>query len=446
MHKREEVAMKKKISVSLVVTIVLLAMTVTFSVTMMAAMKIFDHTVADVNQKSLMYDKLAEIDNLVRSNYYTDINDQNLLDMMSTGYIAGLGDKNSKYYTAKQVTELNDRYNGKLLGIGVEVVKDSSGYFRVVKVYAGSPAEAAGLTKDVMLTKLDDTELKSLTTDAVNTLLQGEAGTNLRVTYLQTDSTEATVELQRKSYDSPTVEYQLVNGIGYIKIRTFAKATAADMDYAMNRLTEQGASALVFDVRDNTGGKLEYAAECIDLLCPAGTLVSGVYKNGETKVLYTSDANEASLPLVVVTNGNTAFGAELFAVSVHDFGKGKIVGARTAGKGTLQSLLSLKDGSAISLTVAKLVPGKSDSYNGTGVAPDYERVLSAEEELGYYDYTVDTDPQLLRAFEVATSLAKSGMDVVIGEPDPNQTDSDPADTAVGEVQADAQSAASTPAA
>lgn len=400
--------MNKKVSLSLVITVALIAMTLTFSVTMITAMKIFDNTVADVNEKELMYTKLAEIDNVVRSNYYTEINDQNLMDMMSTGYVAGLGDKNTKYYSAKQVAQINDSYAGRLMGIGVEVVKDSSGYFRVVKVYAGSPAEAAGLTKDIMITKLDDTELKALSTDTVNTILQGEAGTNVRITYLQADATEGMVELQRKTYDSPTTEYQLIDSIGYIRIRTFAKGTAAEIDYAMNRLAEQGAVVMVFDVRDNTGGKLEYAAECADLLCPAGTLVSGSYKDGASKVLYTSDENQAAYPLVVVTNGATAAGAELFAASIRDFEKGKIVGARTAGKGTLQSLFVLKDGSGLDLTVAKLIPGKSDSFDGVGLTPDYERTLSAEEELAYYDFTIESDPQLQRAFEVAASLVKTG--------------------------------------
>ncbi|MFR1808081.1 MAG: S41 family peptidase, partial [Pygmaiobacter massiliensis] len=344
--------MKKKISVSMVVTIVLLAMTVTFSVTMIASMKLFDRTVSDVKEKELMYSKLAEIDRTARDSYYTTINDQTLLDMLGTGYIAGLGDKNSKYYTAKQVVALNDTYAGKLMGIGADVVKDPSGYFRIVKVYRDSPAQGAGLAKGDIITKLDDKDLKTLSTDAVNAQLKGEAGTSVRITYLR-NAEENLVEVQRNVFDSPTVEYQLVGSTGYLKVLTFAKTTPAEMDTAINQMLTQGANALVFDVRGNTGGKLEYAAQCIDQLCPAGTIVSGVYKNGETKVLYTSDATEITVPMTVVTNGSTAAGAELFAVSLRDFGKAKIVGAKTAGKGTLQNLFVMSDGSGIDLTVAK---------------------------------------------------------------------------------------------
>ena len=109
--------------------------------------------------------------------------------------------------------------------------------------------------------------------------------------------------------------------------------------------------------------------------------------------------------MVALTNESTSGAAELFAVSIRDFGKGKVVGATTAGKGTMQRLYSMSDGSAVSLTVAVLVPGRSESFDGVGVVPDYERVLSAEEKSFYYDFTINDDPQILRAQEVAVSLA-----------------------------------------
>lgn len=397
--------MKKKISVSLAIAIAIIAMTVTFSVTMILAMQMFDKTVSDVNEKQVMYNKLAELDKITRDNYNGTINDQTLYDMLSTGYIAGLGDKFSKYYTAKQVNEINDTASGKLMGIGADMVKDASGYFRIVKVYAGSPAENVGLTKDTIVTKLDDTDLKAMPLDTVKSMLKGESGTVIHITYL-VNNEEQTVDLQRSVYETPSVEFELNNSVGYIKIATFNTDTAAKLDYAINSLKSQGAVALVFDVRNNTGGTLSAAAECIDLLCPAGTIVSGVYKDNETKVLYTSDEKEVDLPMVVLTNGNTAFGAELFATSIRDFGKGKIVGTKTAGRGTVQKMYTMSDGSAVDLTVAVMVPGKSESFDGAGVTPDYEKALTPEEEQAFYDFTLTTDPQIVRASEVAESLAK----------------------------------------
>ncbi len=417
--------MKKKISVSLAAAIAIIAMTVTFSVTMILAMKMFDRTVSDVNEKQAMYNKLAEVDQVVRDNFYTEINDDTLYDMLATGYIAGLGDRNSRYYTAKQVIERNDIASGKLMGIGVELTKDTSGYFKVVKLYTGSPAETAGLVKGTILTKVGDTDLKSLTLDTVTGMLRGESGTSVTVTYLK-DNVETAVEIQRSPFDLPLVEYQLTeDNVGYLKILSFSEDTAARLDYAINALTDQGATSLIFDLRDNADGDLAAAADCIDLLCPAGTIVSGTYRDGETRVLYTSDEKEVALPMVALTNESTSGAAELFAVSIRDFGKGKIVGATTAGKGTMQRLYSMSDGSAVSLTVAVLVPGRSESFDGVGVVPDYERVLTAEEKSAYYDFTVKDDPQILRASEVAVSLAagNTGEGPVSSSSSSNVTDS-----------------------
>ena len=417
--------MKKKISVSLAAAIAIIAMTVTFSVTMILAMKMFDRTVSDVNEKQAMYNKLAEVDQVVRDNFYTEINDDTLYDMLATGYIAGLGDRNSRYYTAKQVIERNDITSGKLMGIGVELTKDTSGYFKVVKLYTGSPAETAGLVKGTILTKVGETDLKSLTLDTVTGMLRGESGTSVTVTYLK-DNVETAVEIQRSPFDLPLVEYQLTeDNVGYLTILSFSEDTAARLDYAINAMTDQGATSLIFDLRDNADGDLAAAADCIDLLCPAGTIVSGTYRDGETRVLYTSDEKEVALPMVALTNESTSGAAELFAVSIRDFGKGKIVGATTAGKGTMQRLYSMSDGSAVSLTVAVLVPGRSESFDGVGVVPDYERVLTAEEKSAYYDFTVKDDPQILRASEVAVSLAagNTGEGPVSSSSSSNVTDS-----------------------
>lgn len=396
--------MKKKISVSLAVAIALIAMTVTFSVTMILAMRVFNRTVSDVGEKQLMYDKLARIDQVARDSFYAEINDETLFDMIATGYVAGLGDRNSHYYTARQYAELTGVQSGRLMGIGVEIVKDASGYFRVVKVYEGSPAAAAGLVQNVMLTQLDGVDLRSLSLDTVNGMLRGESGTTLQLAYLL-DNVENQAELQRSPFEQPTVEFQLLDTVGYIKLRTFTSATVAQLDYAINSLRSQGAQALVFDLRNNTGGSLDAAAECIDLLCPAGVIAQGVYKDGEAKTLYTSDGKSVELPMVALTNSGTAAGAELFALSLREFELGRLVGETTAGRGSLQQVTTLTDGSAVELTVAVLLTGSGTSFDGAGVEPDYERVMTAEESQLFYDFTVNDDPQIQRAVEVAISLA-----------------------------------------
>ena len=398
--------MKKNLSISMVITLIIIAMTLTFSITMIASMKLFDNTVSAVKQKEIMYNKIAEIDKTVRDNFHTTIDDDILLDMIGTGYVAGLGDKNSKYYTSTQFSEINALNDGKLMGIGAEVVKDISGYFKIVKVIPNSPAQAAGLEKDFMITSSDATEVKTLTLEAARSLLNGQEGTSVKLTYI-VESTEKTVDVMHKVFDLPTVEYSLEGTNGYIKISTFNKNTAPEIDYAINLLLEKGALALVFDVRNNSGGQLEYAAESVDLLVPAGTIASGIYKNNSEKVLYTSGTAFVNMPMVVIANSATAAGAELFAVTLRDFNQAQIIGENTSGKGSIQNIFSFKDGSAVDITVAKILPGKSDSYDGIGIVPDYVITLTPEEQLGFYDFTIDTDPQISRAFEVTATLVKS---------------------------------------
>ena len=398
--------MKKKISLSLSVAITLIAMTVTFSITMIVAMQLFDRTVTAVKAKETMYNKIAEIDQVARENYYADIDDQTLNDMISTGYIAGLNDKNSRYYTVKQMSELTDLHAGKLIGIGIEVIKDSTGYAKVVKVYVGSPAEEAGIEKGSYITQIDGADLKTATLENIRSLLQGEAGTSVKLLNVL-GSDEEELELTRKTYETPTVETSMQGETGYVKISTFNEKTPAEFDYGVRQLIEQGATSLVFDLRGNSSTMLEQAARALDVLCPSGTLFSATYKDGTNEALYTSDDSEITLPMVVLTNGETASAGEMFAAVLRDYGKAKLVGERTAGKGTLQQLYRLTDGSGLEVTVATLLPPSSTAFDQVGLAPDYESSLSAEQMQNFYDLTFSSDTQIQRALEVADALAKN---------------------------------------
>ena len=249
--------MNKKISVSLAITIAIIAMTVTFSVTMILARQLFDQTIPSVKEKESMYSKLSEIDKYVRANYYGDIQDTTLNDMIAYGYVLGIGDKNASYYSAKQYAELLDIQNGNLLGIGVDVVKDSSGYARITEVYAGSPAEELSLEVGGFITAIDGAEVKGMTRDNVVAKLRGEAGTEVTVSYMAPDSTTSDFTVNRSKYVIPSVTWQqLEEGYGYVRILRFDSTTLTQFSRAVNELQDQGVKALVFDVRDNAGGLL----------------------------------------------------------------------------------------------------------------------------------------------------------------------------------------------
>ena len=398
--------MNKKISVSVAITVALIAMTVTFSITMIVAMQIFDNTVTSVNEKQSMYNKLAEIDKYVRANAYNPIDDVTLNDYIAYGYVLGINDKNAKYYTEKEYSDLLAVQNGKLLGIGVDLIKDATtGYGRVIRVYSGSPAAELGIEAGSYITRIGETDTKNLTKDGMLTRLRGEDGTTVSITYLTRGTNEEkTLEVTHVGYTTPTVDYQILNDTyGYIHITQFGSTTASELDYAVNQLTSSGVTALLFDLRDNEGGLLDSATECIDLLVGEGVIAYAEYSDGTREVLAESDVNQVNLPMVCLVNGNTASSAELFAASLRDMAGARLVGTKTYGKGTIQAAPQrLSDGSAVSVTVARLLTGKEECFDGTGLTVDQEVQLA--ENTVMYDYALTEDGQVLRAVSVADTL------------------------------------------
>ncbi len=377
----------------------------------MISSRIFDNTVRSVKEKEAMYSKIAEIDLIVRQNYYGDIDETTLMNMLGTGYISGLGTGNNRYYRADQFAELQTRREGNNVGVGIDVVKDAtSGYVKIIKVYDGSAAVEAGVTTDHYIIRIDDYDVRNLTIETVRSLLQGEAGTAVGVTVVQ-DGQETTLSILRSAYNAPTVTSTLVDGIGYIKINTFNAKTEAELDFEIRQLTEQGAQGFVFDVRYNTSTNIDYAMRCADLICPEGVMMSAVYKDETETVLYTSDINSVNMPIVVLVNASSSSAAEVFTVALRDMSDARVVGERTVGRGTYQQQYRLTDGSAIELTVALLKPNKSDFFNGVGLIPDYESSLSEEDAAIYYELTIDRDTQVQRSFEVLNALIRNAAPV-----------------------------------
>lgn len=442
--------MNRKISVGMAVTITILAMTVTFSVTMLVAMRLFDSTVSSVKQKESMYNKIAEVDRYVRSNDYYTIDENLLYDRMTAGYLLGTGDKYARYYTANAYTELVNIQNGTIMGIGVEVGVDQTGYAKILRVYDASPAQEAGMVVGDYITAIDGVDVKSMNNaDVVQTRLQGEAGTTVSVSWLNSEAEAKDAVLTHSGYNSTTVDYQMVDNVGYIKIRQFDGSTPSELDYAIRALTEKGAVSLVFDLRDNGGGILEDAISCIDLIAPEGTVAYAEDKNGNRTILGSSDAESSvELPVVCLVNGNTASAAELFAASLHQMNGAVLVGSSTMGKGTIQSSPQrLSDGSALVITVAKLLCGDGSSFDGVGLAVDVERAYTADEAVLVYDYTPETDPQIQRAVNAAQQLSGTATVGAVTEnessaetaADADAEQEQPEDAAGTDAQADAAS-------
>lgn len=394
--------MSKKVSLGVAATVTLIAMAVTFSMTMTVSMNMFNNTVSSVKNKERMYNKLSEVDRYVRANEYFDINDDTLNDTIASGYMLGISDKYARYYSAKAYSEKVGLANGRLMGIGVAVVKDpSSGYARIIRVYDNTPATNVGLEVGGFITAIGDTSTRSMSdTAAMTSALLGEEGSTVSIKYLTPLREEQSFEITHANYTTPSISTVRLmdNGVGYLRIDSFTSGTAVEFRNVVNSLTNQGATSLIFDLRDNSGENLNAALVATDYCVPSGLIAQSQDKDGNVTDLRMSDENEITLPMVCLVNGSTASGAELFANALRKMAGATIVGSTTAGKGVLLSdPQSLSDGSAVVITVGILLDNEDKNWNGTGLTPDVDASLTNDEQSSYYDFTVDNDPQITKA-------------------------------------------------
>ena len=394
--------MSKKVSLGVAATVKLIAMAVTFSMTMTVSMNMFNNTVSSVKNKERMYNKLSEVDRYVRANEYFDINDDTLNDTIASGYMLGISDKYARYYSAKAYSEKVGLANGRLMGIGVAVVKDpSSGYARIIRVYDNTPATNVGLEVGGFITAIGDTSTRSMSdTAAMTSALLGEEGSTVSIKYLTPLREEQSFEITHANYTTPSISTVRLmdNGVGYLRIDSFTSGTAVEFRNVVNSLTNQGATSLIFDLRDNSGENLNAALVATDYCVPSGLIAQSQDKDGNVTDLRMSDENEITLPMVCLVNGSTASGAELFANALRKMAGATIVGSTTAGKGVLLSdPQSLSDGSAVVITVGILLDNEGKNWNGTGLTPDVDASLTNDEQSSYYDFTVDNDPQITKA-------------------------------------------------
>ena len=394
--------MSKKVSLGVAATVTLIAMAVTFSMTMTVSMNMFNNTVSSVKNKERMYNKLSEVDRYVRANEYFDINDDTLNDTIASGYMLGISDRYARYYSAKAYSERVGLANGRLMGIGVAVVKDpSSGYARIIRVYDNTPATNVGLEVGGFITAIGDTSTRSMSdTAAMTSALLGEEGSTVNIKYLTPLREEQSFEIIHANYTTPSISTVRLmdNGVGYLRIDSFTSGTAVEFRNAVNSLTNQGATSLIFDLRDNSGENLNAALVATDYCVPSGLIAQSQDKGGNVTDLRMSDENEITLPMVCLVNGSTASGAELFANALRKMAGATIVGSTTAGKGVLLSdPQSLSDGSAVVITVGILLDNEGKNWNGTGLTPDVDASLTNDEQSSYYDFTVDNAPQIAKA-------------------------------------------------
>lgn len=402
--------MSKKISLGVAATIAIIAMAVTFSLTMVVSMKMFNTTVSSVKNKERQYNKLSEIDRFVRAGEYFTIDEDTLNDRLAAGYMNGINDKYAVYYTAKEYSEKQSVEKGTLTGIGVAVVNDtSSGYARIIRLYDNSPAAEAGMQVGGFIIAINDESTRNITSTArLTSKLLGEEGTTTTITYLTPDRQEQQLNLVHSNYKTPSIytRQMVADTCGYIRIDAFNSGTASEFKAAVDELLQQGANSLVFDLRDNNGENLNAALVAADYCVPSGEIAKQQDKDGNVTVLRMSDETKINVPIVCLVNGSTAGSAELFANALRKMAGATLVGTKTAGKGVvLSDAQSFSDGSAAYITVGLLLDNEDQTWNEEGLRPDIDAALSVDEQNAYYDYTLDTDPQISKAVNAATALA-----------------------------------------
>ena len=402
--------MSKKISLGVAAPIAIIAMAVTFSLTMVVSMKMFNITVSSVKNKERQYNKLSEIDRFVRAGEYFTIDEDTLNDRLAAGYMNGINDKYAVYYTAKEYSEKQSVEKGTLTGIGVAVVNDtSSGYARIIRLYDNSPAAEAGMQVGGFITAINDESTRNITSTArLTSKLLGEEGTTTTITYLTPDRQEQQLNLVHSNYKTPSIytRQMVADTCGYIRIDAFTSGTASEFKAAVDELLQQGANSLVFDLRDNTGENLNAALVAADYCVPSGEIAKQQDRDGNVTVLRMSDETKINVPIVCLVNGSTAGSAELFANALRKMAGATLVGTKTAGKGVvLSDAQSFSDGSAAYITVGLLLDNEDQTWNEEGLRPDIDAALSVDEQNAYYDYTLDTDPQISKAVNAATALA-----------------------------------------
>ncbi|MBS6398129.1 MAG: S41 family peptidase [Clostridiales bacterium] len=336
--------------------------------------------------------KIQELNQYIDQYYLFDYEEEDVENGIYKGLMAGLGDIYTGYYTPEEYASFMETSNGTYSGVGAVLSQDyTTGIITVVRAFPGSPAEAAGLQTDDILYKVEGEEVTGKDLTLVVTDLKGEEGTSVNISVLRgTDVLDLSIE--RKHIEVPTVESRMETAdIGYISISAFEDVTDEQFFAALDELESQGMKKLIIDLRNNGGGLVDVTCAILDRLLPEGLIVYTEDKNGERQEEKSDAEHYFAGDMAVLVNGNSASASEIFAGAIKDYGTGTLIGTQTFGKGIVQSLFPLSDGSAVKITVSRYYTPAGNNIHEVGITPDI--ILE-------YDREAEGDNQLARAIEV----------------------------------------------
>lgn len=346
-------------------------------------------------------EKLGVLENTIKQYFWQDVDESTLEEGVYKGLLESLDDPYSVYYTHDELVQLQQQTEGIYYGIGAYISQDNEmGYVRVSKIIKNTPAEASGLQQDDYIYKVDGEDMQGKDSSYVVSKIKGEAGTKVTITVVREGTTDPIdIEVERQKIESPTVEYQMLdNDMAYIQITEFDLVTTEQFEEAYKQAQADGMKGLILDLRSNPGGNLSTVCDIARMILPKGLIVYTEDKYGKREEYTCDGANQIKVPLVVLTNGYSASASEILAGAVKDYGIGTLVGTTTYGKGIVQKVINLSDGSAVKLTVSNYFTPNGNNIHKIGIEPDVEVEFDAEQ------YKNGVDNQLEKAKEVLAGL------------------------------------------
>lgn len=319
--------------------------------------------------------KLAAIEDVIEEYYYQDedIDVDAMTEGMYAGMVNSLGDPYSVYYTEEEWNDLMQETEGVYYGIGAYLMIDpNTGLGKISGVIENTPAQEAGLRADDLLYLVDGVSTMGMELSEIVSMVKGEEGTTVHLTiYREGESDYLEIDVERRKIESPTVKYEMLeNHIGYIQITEFDEVTTDQFTEALAVVKGSGAKGLILDLRGNPGGSLSVVVDIAREILPKGLIVYTEDKYGQRDEYTCDGRNELDMPLVVLVNGNSASASEILAGAIKDYRKGTLVGTTTFGKGIVQRVLPLTDGTALKLTISAYYTPNGNNIHGVGIEPD----------------------------------------------------------------------------
>lgn len=348
--------------------------------------------------------KLQELKGLIDARFVDEYDEKTMYDWAASAMVDSLGNRWSSYIPAEEYVTLTDQRKNVYVGIGVTISQREDGYMDIQKVEPGGPAQEAGVQPGDILVGVEGNDVATLTMDQVGDLIRGERNTQVQVQLRRGEET-LTLSVYRKEIPTPVAVGTMLEGnVGLVQIANFDSRCASETMAAVNSLLEQGATALIFDVRYNLGGYVDEMVEILDQLLPEGPLVHYVDYAGR-KSVDSSDKRFLDIPMAVLVNQDSYSAAELFAAVLQEYEAAVVVGQHTIGKGYFQYTYQLSDGSAVLLSAGRYATSKDVNLDGVGIAPDVEVVV--DEELYWQIYggfvPLQEDPQVQAAIDALKS-------------------------------------------